>query len=200
MIFLLIQNLSCERVYRLNLLDTYIIIPKPTPDIACSQFTRFFCYLDNHAQTHPVISYSLPQSREILSRFRSRRYLPLTSLASILNPGWTSQSRQTCSGVTDKRRMRAPQIVVALTRWYPKRANGILGTSLASQRVTRVQMKLVLSTTPGCFTCLNVHARSHSSVETHGEKNCRREMTIMFYFRVGERGLSPGSIMTLGKV
>ena len=68
---------------------------------------------------------------------------------------------------------------------------------------------LVTASHPPCATPLNHIVQWNElgkptgnprTQQTCAEYNPRREQTIMFKFRVGERGLSPGSLMTLGLV
>ena len=112
----------------LNLLDTYVIIPKPSPDIVCSQFTRM---------DQPELS----------------------------DLQWGSE-QVTNEGTTDGNRVQA--VLPELGEWYQWNE---MGKPKGNPRIGK--------------TC--------------AEYNPRREMTVMFKFRVDSRGLSPGSLMTLGK-
>jgi len=112
----------------LNLADSYIIIPKPTPAIVCSQFTKM----------------AEPELQDLQ---------------------WGAE-QVTDEGTTDRNRVQ--EVVPEAGAWYQWNE---LGKSKGNPRTEQ--------------TC--------------AEYNPRRELTIMFNFRVDERGLSPGSLMTLGK-
>ena len=112
----------------LDLRDSFIIMPKPTPAVACSQFLRM-------AEPTPA------------------------------DLQWGDE-QTTDLGTTDRNRVQA--IVPEVGDWYTWNE---LGKAKGNPRIG----------------------------ETCAEYNPRREMTIMFHVRVDERGLSPGSLMTLGK-
>ena len=112
----------------ISLMDTYLIIPKPTPAIVCSQFTRM-------AEPEPA------------------------------DLQWGNR-RVTNEGTADSNRVNVD--IPEVGEWYTWNT---LGKPKGNPLVDR--------------TCAEYHPR--------------REMTVMFNIRVDERGLSPGSLMTLGK-
>jgi hypothetical protein len=112
----------------LEVLDTYVIIPKPTPAISCSRFSK-------------MVSPTLHDLQ------------------------WGDQ-QVTSEGTAERNRVDA--IIPEVEEWYHWNE---LGKPKGNPRIEQA--------------C--------------AEYNPRREFTIMFHVRVDERGLSPGSMMTLGK-